>query len=46
VFSLMAPVKNVTDIDTISNPAFTPPPEDNLSLTLDEFSRDLLAGVG
>jgi len=46
VFSMMAPVKSVTDIDTISDPAFPTPPEDNLSLTLDEFSRDLLAGVG
>ncbi len=44
VFSMMAPVKSVTDIDTISDPAFPPPPQENL--TLEEFSRDLLAGVG
>ena len=45
-FSMMIPVRSVTEIDTISDPAFPQAPPETLSLTLEEFSHDLLAGVG
>jgi hypothetical protein len=43
-FSMMPPVRSVTEIDTISDPVFPQAPPETLSLTLEEFSRDLLAG--
>jgi len=44
-FTMIAPVKSVTDIDTISGLLIPDPSEESLSLTLEEFSRDLLTGV-
>lgn len=43
---MMAPVQNVTDIDTLSNSTAVSPAETPFNLTLEEFRRDLLAMAG
>jgi len=45
-FTMMAPVQNVTDIDTLSNSTAVSPAETPFNLTLEEFRRDLLAMAG
>lgn len=45
VFDATNPPKMINDIDTISDPTVPPPPQDNLSFTLEDFRSDLLTLV-